>query len=166
MSATKDYHLEKFLDDSVAELLGMIEELLKGGEHEGECTNTRSYSKSCRLHIAASKERERAARTLVAKWRKQKPRDYKELISDLADAPDGQLATPLAQECMNFKYEGDEQALKFLRDLRDKAVHTGGASDFTMQLFHVTLDIPHPESPEDRKARQTELERTWLGGEA
>ena len=147
------------------ELLGTIEELLKGGEHEGECTNTRSYSKSCRLHIAKSKEREMAARTVVAKWRNQKPMDYKELISKLAEAPDGMLAIPLAQECLNFKYEGDEEALKFLRDLRDKAVHTGGASDFTMQMFHVTLDLPHPEPPEERKARQSELERTWLRGE-
>ena len=147
------------------ELLCMIEDLLKGGEHEGECTNTRSYSKSCRLHIAASKERDKAARTLVAKWRKQEPMDYKELINKLGEAPDGMLATPLAKECLEFKYEGDEKALKFLRDLRDKAVHSGGASGFTMQLFHVTLDIPHPEPPEERKARQDELERTWLRGE-
>ena len=61
-------------------------------------------------------------------------------------------------------YEGDEKALRFLRDLRDKAVHSGGASGFTMQLFHVTLDNP-PEPEEDRKARQDELERTWLRGE-
>ena len=146
------------------ELLCVIEDLLKGGEHEGECTNKYKPSKACRLHIASSTERERAARTTVAKWRKQKSMDYKDLINKLGEAPDGMLATPLAKECLEFKYEGDEGALKFLRDLRDKAVHSAGASGFTMQLFHVTLDNP-PESEEDRKARQDELERTWLRGE-
>lgn len=84
------------------------------------------------------------------------------LIGSLAEAPDGHLAEPLAKSCGAFRYESDEQAIRFLRDLRDKAVYTGGASPMVMHLFSMALDDV-PESEEDRDQRHRELERRWLG---
>lgn len=75
----------------------------------------------------------------------------KDIISFLAEAPDGQLAEPLARECKHFVPEDYAAAMKFLRTLRSKAVYTGGASQFVMDMFHVVCDNP-PEPEEERKS--------------
>lgn len=97
-------------------------------------------------------------------------KDLKTLIEMIAKASDSQLDTMLTKECTEFLQrrqgwtweENDPQALKFLRDLRDKAVFGGGASGFMMGVFSIAVDHP-PESEAERHARQDELERTWLG---
>jgi len=45
--------------------LTVIEELLKGGEHEGPCTNVDDPFDSCELHVEASRAREDRAREFL-----------------------------------------------------------------------------------------------------
>ena len=62
-----------------------------------------------------------------------------EIIKMLSEAPDGQLAKPLADECKKYLAEGRTDEKEFLIQLRDKAVHTGGASSFVMQMFNIDI---------------------------
>lgn len=85
-------------------------------------------------------------------------KDLTALITGLATAPDGQLAKPLAQECKNFVFEDETKTIRFLRDLRDKAVYTGGASMLVMSVFSTALNgTSEPE--EEMKTRRADLER-------
>lgn len=77
----------------------------------------------------------------------------------LAEASDNVIATPLAEECREFiaKESTHEEGLLFLRNLRDKAVHCGGASSLVMTVFSAVLNA-YPEPEEERKARIAKLE--------
>ena len=59
-------------------------------------------------------------------------------------------------------YEDEAKTIRFLRDLRDKAVWSGGASSFIMGVFGIALDAK-PEPEDEMKARHADLERNWLG---
>jgi hypothetical protein len=79
------------------------------------------------------------------------------MIGELSRAPDCQLDASLSKECAEFNGSTLEDALVFVRDLRDVAVHIGGASTFVMQLFAVILD-EHPEDPAEMATRREALE--------
>lgn len=69
--------------------------------------------------------------------------EIQNLIALLSEAPDGQLAEPLATRCQAYldgqdTFSGDGPL--FLSDLRDEAIHTGGASGFVMHMFKTLLD--------------------------
>jgi hypothetical protein len=83
-----------------------------------------------------------------------------DILEILSTASDGMLATPLAKECQGFiKAEHtQEEKIRFLRDLRDKSVYYGGASNLVMSVFSVVLD-KYPEALADRDARHVELEK-------
>lgn len=70
------------------------------------------------------------------------PINYDSLIEKLAEAPDRSLAKPLAKRCREF-IEGDspfEDPVVFLADLRDRAVYTGGASQFVLLIFQASIE--------------------------
>lgn len=85
----------------------------------------------------------------------------RETIQHLALAPEGQLAEPLAQECRIFEYTDAETARRFLRNLRDKAVYTGGASPFVMQILTGVCDNPpEPKAEEDLETWTDDADKT------
>lgn len=68
--------------------------------------------------------------------------NYDGILQKLTEAPDGQLAQPLADRC-RAHIDGNtefEDPVLFLADLRDRAVHTGGASVFVMHLFSLAVE--------------------------
>lgn len=88
-----------------------------------------------------------------------------DLIHALSEAPDGQLATPLSKRCADFLRETHsyEEQILFLRDLRDLAVHGGGASSLVMRVFAASLDHLPPETDEQSRERRDRLERLVQG---
>lgn len=89
---------------------------------------------------------------------------FLEAIEILSQFSDGHLATSLAEECKEFvksyPHEKTEE-LKFLRNLRDKAVFCGGASNLIMQTFNILLS-KYPESEHEKNIRHEQLEREYM----
>lgn len=83
-------------------------------------------------------------------------------ISMLGDAPDGQLATSLAEDCRKFVGYGrtEQECVNFLRDVRDMAVHTGGASSFTMKFISILVD-QYPETEKEAEDRRSKLKERY-----
>lgn len=87
--------------------------------------------------------------------------NYLEAIELLSQCSDGQLATPLAEECKEFVKSyphAKSEELFFLRNLRDKAVYSGGASGFVMQVFNALL-AGYSETESERQKRHNQLKR-------
>jgi hypothetical protein len=86
---------------------------------------------------------------------------HRDVIKSLGEAPDSQLATSLAKECAEFakKEHSDEETITFLRDIRDLAVHGGGASSFVMATFAALL--PDPEPDDECEKRRENLKRKY-----
>ena len=65
-----------------------------------------------------------------------------EVIGLLGDAPEGHLDKAYAAECGEFTSTRDP--VLFLRNLRDKIVHTSGGSEFTVGAISAAL-VTFPE---------------------
>lgn len=68
--------------------------------------------------------------------------DIREMIQRLSEAPDSHLHGSLAEDCKEFLDGGTpfEDPILFLADLRDQAVHCGGASRFIMSVFRILIE--------------------------
>ena len=85
--------------------------------------------------------------------------DLTQTLGVLAEAPDDHLATLLSKECRSFLDSGPHDIntqVRFVRDLRDKAVYAGGASSFVMATFAAML-ASFPESDDEATERRTSL---------
>lgn len=69
--------------------------------------------------------------------------NWREFFVNLSGLSDDSLATPLSQAIRNFLNNRSQatfqDADRFLHELRDWAVYTGGGSGFVMTLFNVLL---------------------------
>ena len=82
------------------------------------------------------------------------------IIAGLGKAPDSQLATVLAQQCTHLVQQEPSlpEVVDFLRNLRDQAVHSGGASSFVLTTIAVIVDRHEfYETPECKAERRVAL---------
>jgi hypothetical protein len=79
----------------------------------------------------------------------------REFIGILATCPpDSRMVDAVfVEQCAAFK---DGDPVRFLRDLRDELVFSGGCSDAIITAISATLS-PYPESDEEMWARREEL---------
>jgi len=85
---------------------------------------------------------------------------YRDFISALGDAPDSQLCSSLSASCRKFVESGNDDEIKFLRNLRDLVVHVSGGSSFVLSALNSILQS-HEEPEEEAEIRRKELE-IWL----
>lgn len=83
------------------------------------------------------------------------------LLKGMGEAPDGQLDGTYAKECAQFAKEEHDlpETLRFVRDIQDKCVFTGGASPFVMRMWSIMLEGQTPERDEEKAERRAALER-------
>lgn len=82
------------------------------------------------------------------------------LVAVMATAPDSQIATPLTRACGMFaaREQTSTECVRFLRNLLDAMVHTGGGSTVAVLVVEAALHGEPAEDPAEQDARR---ERLW-----
>lgn len=93
--------------------------------------------------------------------------EMNEILELLGQLSDDSLATDLTEAIRNFRMNrpnADEAEIKkFLHELRDFAVHTGGASQFVMEIFAAIIggERSYPSPCNGDYSREAEWLAQW-----